>query len=470
MRLTAEKTITLGFAIVISVLILITVLGIKGMSDINKQINSVKHKYWPTADSVMEIRIGFLNKLYARNLYLNGKNETAETLLKETDYNFTENLNKLIKSRMLEDDIIKQLSVFNSRFSKIIKDSISFKNNTNTAETIESIVPLSENLSISKINDEFEDLFSEIGPFLENLEEKTLSNMDSAMDLGHMQSQKSKNALIIFSSIGLLFAILITGLVIIGIRKIGGQLSLASNQLTSSGSEILAAAQQQAAGAREQSSAVSETTSAAKELSMTSEQVGENIKKVAQAATHAMSGMKNIKESIGKTNKLISSLGEKSEKIGKITELIDDVADQTNLLAVNASIEAARAGEQGKGFSVVADEIRKLADSSAKSTKDITSLVEIIQHEISNSIMAMEQSVVSVDEEVRLAEETAERSKEIAMSASQQITGAKQIAEAMANIDETMKQIAVGAQQSQTATGQLTNLAAELKNFMKLLK
>ncbi len=248
-----------------------------------------------------------------------------------------------------------------------------------------------------------------------------------------------------------------------GLRAILAKVQESTGKITSASSEILAASQEQASAAREQSSAVAETTSAAKELSTTSESVGESIKKVAQVAAHAMAGMSKIKESIDKTNGMLNSLGEKSQKIGKITELIDDVADQTNLLAVNASIEAARAGEQGRGFTVVADEIRKLADSTAKSTKDITALIELIQHEMSNAIMSMETSIQNVEEEARLAQQTTEKSKEIAMSTHQQISGAKQIAEAMMNIDETMKQVAAGAQQSQASVKMLTALADELK-------
>ena len=255
-----------------------------------------------------------------------------------------------------------------------------------------------------------------------------------------------------------------------GLKEIVAKIQDATSQITSAGNEILAASQQQASGAREQSSAVAETTSAAKELSATSEQVGDSIKRVSQAAAHALAGMAKIKESISKTSTMITSLGEKSQQIGKITELIDDVADQTNLLAVNASIEAARAGEQGRGFTVVADEIRKLADSTAKSTKDITSLIELIQHEMSNSIMSMETSVTSIDEEAKLASQTADSAKEITMSVTQQISGSKQIADAMTNIDEAMKQIAVGASQSMAAVKQLTNLATELKELVSGFK
>lgn len=244
----------------------------------------------------------------------------------------------------------------------------------------------------------------------------------------------------------------------------------AAIQMTSASGEILSASQQQAASAREQSSAVNETTSAAAELSKSAEQIGESIRQVSQAANHALLGMSKIKDAIGKTGEKITSLSEKSQQIGKITELINDVADQTNLLAVNAAIEAARAGEHGRGFTVVADEIRKLADSTAKSTKDITALIEIIQHEMSNAIMAMEQSTANVAEEVKLSQESAESAKEIAMGAGQQVSGSKQIADAMGNINEAMKQIAAGAGQSQSAAKQLTILAGELKEITAKFK
>jgi len=303
-----------------------------------------------------------------------------------------------------------------------------------------------------------------------NITQITMKDIERKIKDEEDSSVKTETEIIVAALVAFAISVIVGFMVFSAIHRVVTKLGDATNHVTSAATEILAASQEQASGAREQSSAITETTSAAKELSTTSEVVGESIKKVAQVAAHALAGMAKIKDAIDKTNGMLTSLGEKSQKIGKITDLIDDVADQTNLLAVNASIEAARAGEQGRGFTVVADEIRKLADSTAKSTKDITSLIELIQHEMSNAILSMESSVTSVDEEARLAQQTTEKAKEIAMSANQQINGAKQIAEAMLNIDEAMKQIAAGAQQSQTAARQLQELATGLKNLMVLLK
>lgn len=254
------------------------------------------------------------------------------------------------------------------------------------------------------------------------------------------------------------------------LRDILAKIQDAAGQITSSSAKILAASEQQAAGTREQSAAVSQTTSAASELSKTSEQIGNNVKAVSKMAAHVLTGMHNIREATHQTNDILTSLNDKSKQIGEITELIDDIADQTNLLAVNASIEAARAGDHGRGFTVVADQIGKLADSTAKSTKDITALIELIQNEMSNAIIAMEQSLKGVESEIGLAQEAADKAQEIAMSANQQISGSKQIAEAMNNIDDTMKQIASSAQMSAASVKELTALADELKDSIKGFK
>ena len=241
-------------------------------------------------------------------------------------------------------------------------------------------------------------------------------------------------------------------------------------QMTKSGQEILATSQSQKSGVAKQSEAVSETTAAANELFVSSEHIGQHIKVVSGMANHVLEGMEKIKAATDKTNHLLTSLNQKSKEISHIVELIDDVADQTNLLSVNASIEAARVGEYGRGFTVVADHISKLADSTATSTKDIASLIEQIQYEMSEAILAMDHSLASIEQEIELAEASASKSQEIAMNTNQQISGSKQIALSMESIDQTMKEILWGAEQSADTAGQLTELAENLKVSMSKFK
>ncbi|MBT3394102.1 MAG: methyl-accepting chemotaxis protein [Waddliaceae bacterium] len=250
------------------------------------------------------------------------------------------------------------------------------------------------------------------------------------------------------------------------LNNIISQIQKGSSEIAASSAEILSSSQQQVANANEQAAAINQTASSTQEMMTSAEQVGENIAEVAKSATHAMEGMAKIKEAISKTGVIVTSLNEKSQKIGQITDVINEVTNQTNLLAVNAAIEAKRAGEYGLGFTAVADEIRKLSDSTAKSTKDITALIEIIQHEMSNAIISMEESANSVEEEERVAEETAARTKEISMSSNQQISTSNQISEAMNEINAAMSQITQGAQESTTAAQAMAELGEALKKMV----
>jgi len=201
-----------------------------------------------------------------------------------------------------------------------------------------------------------------------------------------------------------------------------------------------------AGGAQEQATHVNQTSTTIGEMAKDIEEVTGNAQAVLNAATDAakvarngemavnstISGMEKIKTSVDESAVKIKELGDQSQKIGEIIQVIDDIAEQTNLLALNAAIEAARAGEHGKGFAVVADEVRKLAERSGRATKEIAELINSIQKGTEKAVAAMEQGTAEVEEGVQLAHDAGQaleeimKTVELTLSQIQLISGAAQ--------------------------------------------
>ena len=459
MNLTAKKTAIVGLICIGVITFMIGVIGFTGLSRLKGEVMQIHDNYWPTAAAVADLVRVVNMKMKAHAYVLEGEYSSSAKAIAESDKIATESIQGLKSAKVLKAEDITTIENCLAALNNGVADLTSTAKSSGTA-----------NLVNSAAMNRFDTAFDSSLVFILALHNDIDKRVDAVIGSGEAFAGVMSSLMIVFVLAGLALIVVIGYFIVNTLNKVISKIVDAVTQITSSSNEILASTQQEAASAKEQSAAVAETTSSAKELLKSSESVGDSIKKVSQVAGHALTGMGKLRETIGKTSELITSLGEKSAQIGKIINLIDDVADQTNLLAVNASIEAARAGEQGRGFTVVADEIRKLADSTGKSTKDITGLIELIQHEMSNAIMSMESSIKNVEEESKLAQDSADRSKEIAMAATQQITGSKQISDAMANIDEAMKQIAAATSETQAAIKQLNNLSKELKELTELLK
>ncbi len=229
-----------------------------------------------------------------------------------------------------------------------------------------------------------------------------------------------------------------------------------------------------AKGAQEQATAVTKASQVASRISQAIEQVTNNAQAVtrdsAEAAKYSREGAKTVKETItgmeairskvGLSASKVQEMGTRSEEIGAIVETIEDIASQTNLLALNATIEAARAGEQGKGFAVVADEVRKLAERASSATKEIAGLIKGIQKTVSEAVSAMQESASEVEAGVGRANSSGEVLNNILQAAESVYKQAEAAGQAAARVSSAAGEL-VGAVDSVSAVIEQNTAATE---------
>ena len=276
------------------------------------------------------------------------------------------------------------------------------------------------------------------------------------------------------------------------LRGLVGRVTATAEQVTSASShaqeissELLTATQQQSREIEDASATVlkmaNEITDVSKSANESADVARQSVAAATQGATaveNAIKGMHEIREQIQETSKRIKRLGESSQEIGEITELISDITEQTNVLALNAAIQAASAGEAGRGFSVVAEEVQRLAERSAEAAKQIGALVRTIQTDTHDAVAAMEKSTQGVVEGARLSDAAgaaladisgvshrlAELIQGISFATELQATSANGVAHNIQHILSVTQHTQDGTQQTANSIRQLSALAQELKN------
>jgi len=260
----------------------------------------------------------------------------------------------------------------------------------------------------------------------------------------------------------------------------------ASTQISSSTEEMAAGSQEQSSQTAEVASAVEEMTRTIYETTKNTSMAAENAKLAGSKAVEGgkvvdetIKGMVRIADVVNKSADTVETLGNSSNQIGEIVQVIEDIADQTNLLALNAAIEAARAGEQGRGFAVVADEVRKLAERTTKATKEIADMIKQIQKDTSDAVGSMKQGKEEVEKGKILAQKAGVSLKEIidgadtvldiitqvAAASEEQTSAAEEISKSIEGINSVTRESAAGIHQIAKAAEDLSRLTVNLQDM-----
>ena len=265
----------------------------------------------------------------------------------------------------------------------------------------------------------------------------------------------------------------------------------ASTQISSSAEEMAAGAQEQSAQTGEVSAAVEqmaativETTQNASQAAELAKQAGNTANEGGKVVKQTIDGIESIAKVVSDASEIVEELGVSSDKIGEIIQVIDDIADQTNLLALNAAIEAARAGEQGRGFAVVADEVRKLAERTTTATKEIADMIKQIQSQTAEAVKSMRSGKEETEKGKDLAKQAGTSLGEIKVGSDHVMNAVEQVATASEEQSATVEQIsknvegintvaqesAAGVEQIARASEDLNRLTDGLQSLVQQFK
>lgn len=282
------------------------------------------------------------------------------------------------------------------------------------------------------------------------------------------------------------------------IHGIISQVASNTSQVSAAASQLHSTAEQIATAAEEVACQTVTVATASEEMSATSNDIAHNCSLASEISGRAnqtatggsqvvqetLEGMQNIAERVQESARTVESLGARSDQIGAIVGTIEDIADQTNLLALNAAIEAARAGEQGRGFAVVADEVRALADRTTRATKEIGEMIKAIQRETAGAVGSMENGVREVEKGMESSRKSGEALQQIvdaigevsmqvhqiATAAEEQTAVTGEISSNIHQITDVVSDTARGAHETATAASQLSSLAGELQRLVGRFK
>ena len=245
-------------------------------------------------------------------------------------------------------------------------------------------------------------------------------------------------------------------------RRLVGEIRTAGEEVSLNATDLSGASEELAATIVGQGGTVADTSTTMEELARSSATIATSIEAVATKAAETRDGLVEASRDVASTSDRVMAVVARVADVSAILEQINDIADQTNLLSLNAAIEAARAGEEGRGFAVVADEVRRLAERSKDLASSISGLMDATQSETHEMVMAMEKRARQITRDVTLLEDVATSTAEISITTQQQQVATQQVVDALSQLMQSSRQVTDTAQQIASAASTLAALSAQL--------
>ncbi len=488
-QLSTKTRLVLGFGVIISAILILIIVAYFSISRINSLSNEI-FQLDHTTRKLIELRSD-QNRLTVLSLeYLINKDAISKESGRNNMKTRTASIETLLMS--IDSSMISfpQQQMF---FRTISSDLETFIKNNNTFITLVNQGKTED--AGNFIKDTQDILYEKIRANIIRLE-KQLDDIATQLDREDLSLTNTVDFTIILLGLSIiLISIFLAVSMLSMLKKIAGEMRNGVTVLGTSAAEILSTVTEISTGAAETATSVSETTTTVEEvrqtamvsnqkaqsLMMSSQKAADSVEKGRESIHAVIASMKKIDNQMNIISETVLKLSDQNRTIGEITSSVSDIADQSNLLAVNAAIEAAKAREHGRGFTVVAQEIRSLADQSKKATAQVKEILNEINKSVNQAVGVTEQGIRTVEEGRNLVsqsgevieslaenvEETSQASVQISSSNQQQMAGMEQIVPAMENIKTASQQNVTGIKQAQAAAHDLNTLGQNLKQIIE---
>jgi methyl-accepting chemotaxis protein len=480
---TFGKKLGFGFSITVFLTVAISAVAIYALRQVVEDKDQVITIQAQSAILAERMQADVEHKVSASRAFLLTKEESSLDTARSARSDFLTRLAELrdriatAESRKLVDDVEKREAAHQSALDRVIAQRRSEPSTDVVARAFET-----------DVHPKMLDLRQSIKTFVD----RELRLLSEGQKAASDSASYATSIVIVMSVAAVLLAVVVAFLLT---RTLTRQVGSAVQHIQSSSTELQTAANQQVTGTKEQATAMNEISTTITELLATSKQIAESAQRVAHIAEETASGARVGDQTVQKAQQLIGEmrkqvdaivnhmldLGRKSQQVGGILEIINELAEQTNILAINATIEAAGAGESGKRFAVVADEIRKLADRVAASTKEIRGLIEETRSAVNTTVMVTEGGSKAVEAGTRQFSEvatafsniaglvgtTTEAAREIELSTKQQATAVEQVKVAISNVTQASKEAEASSSQTLQTASELAALSKELTRLIQ---